>query len=131
VVILKSTDKLKRFVSEIEKTDIPTPVTDMESLTVRLPVHDMAYIQGLAKLSGITRNKIISNLVDISLRQVLETLSSENRETVDQFFHAYMSDYDPVEHSIQEHLRQVEDAEEEQEEKLQSQIDAHIESRGF
>lgn len=78
--------KLEMFLSEIKKTGTSESAGSVHSVTVRLPTSDFSSIEGLARFSGMARNKVIVNLLQVGIEQVLNGLDQETKNSV--FDHA-------------------------------------------
>jgi hypothetical protein len=74
--------KLEMFVSEIQKTGKSSFSGAVNAMTVRVPTCDFARIEALTSHSGMPRNTVICNLLEIALDQVFSELNLENSRAV-------------------------------------------------
>lgn len=78
----EASEKLEMFLSEIKKTGASESAGSVHSVTVRLPSGDFSSIEGLTRYSGMARNKVIVNLLQIGLERVLNGLDQETKTSI-------------------------------------------------
>lgn len=79
---------------EISKVDILMSLLQKEGksesfglvkgITCRLPVHQYATIEAFSRYSGMSKNKVISELLDVSLDIAVRNLARANRKAFNQ-----------------------------------------------
>jgi hypothetical protein len=74
--------KMQMFVAEVQKTGISEAVGVVHSVTVRVPSIPFATIEALARAGGMTRNKVIVNLLESAIQEMWSELSPEMHEIV-------------------------------------------------
>lgn len=74
--------KLEMFLAEIQKTGTSESVGSVHSVTVRLPSVEFATIEALCRTSGLARNKVIVNLIQVALDEMWRGVDPEMRDVV-------------------------------------------------
>lgn len=76
--------KLDMVVALLEKTGKSEASTSVHPISVRIPTFDYANIEAMAQHSGLSRNKIICQLLDLALSEVWTALDEENGEAINK-----------------------------------------------
>lgn len=74
--------KLEMFLAEIQKTGTSESVGSVHSVTVRLPSIEFATIEALCRTSGLARNKVIVNLIQVALDEMWQGVDPEMRDVI-------------------------------------------------
>jgi len=74
--------KLEMFLAEIQKTGTSESVGSVHSVTVRLPSVEFATIEALCRTSGLARNKVIVNLIQVALDEMWQGVDPEMRDVI-------------------------------------------------
>lgn len=74
--------KLEMFLAEIQKTGTSESYASVHSVTVRLPSIDFATIEALCRTSGLARNKVIVNLIQVGLDEMWNGVNPEMRDVI-------------------------------------------------
>lgn len=74
--------KLEMFLAEIQKTATSEAVGSVHSVTVRLPSVEFATIEALCRTSGLARNKVIVNLIQVALDEMWQGVDPEMRDVI-------------------------------------------------
>ena len=74
--------KLDMFLAEIQKTGTSEAIGSVHSVTVRLPSVEFATIEALCRTSGLARNKVIVNLIQVALDDMWQGVEPEMRDVI-------------------------------------------------
>ena len=74
--------KLEIFLAEIQKTGTSESFGSVHSVTVRLPSVEFATIEALCRTSGLARNKVIVNLIQVALDEMWQGVNPEMRDVI-------------------------------------------------
>lgn len=74
--------KLEMFLAEIQKTGTSESFGTVHSVTVRLPSIEFATIEALCRTSGLARNKVIVNLIQVALDEMWRGVDPETRDVI-------------------------------------------------
>lgn len=74
--------KLEMFLAEIQKTGTSESIGSVHSVTVRMPTIEFATIEALCRTSGMARNKVIVNLLQVALDQMWENVHPDMRDVI-------------------------------------------------
>lgn len=76
--------KLDVVLALLDKTGKTEAQTAVHALSVRLPAFDYANVEAMAQHSGLSRNKIICQLLDLALTEVWNALDEENGNAINK-----------------------------------------------
>lgn len=76
--------KLDMVLALLQKTGKSESQTAVQALSIRIPVFDYANIEAMAVHSGLSRNKIICQLIDLALTEVWRGLDDENSKAINE-----------------------------------------------
>lgn len=76
--------KLDMVLALIQKTGKSEAYTPVHAISVRIPTFDYANIEAMAQHSGLSRNKIICQLLDLALTEVWGGLDEENAQIINE-----------------------------------------------
>lgn len=74
--------KLAMFLTEVQKNGVSETSTSVHSVTVRMPSITFTTVEALARVSGMARNKVIVNLLDVAIDEMWKGLDAETRDVV-------------------------------------------------
>lgn len=74
--------KLQMFLGQIQSTASSESFGSVHSVTVRIPSVDFAAIEALSRTSGLARNKVIVNLIQVALEETWQALDPEIHDAV-------------------------------------------------
>lgn len=74
--------KLDLVLALLQKTGKSEGHTAVHALSVRIPTFDYANIEAMAQHSGLSRNKIVCQLLDLALSEVWKGLDEENGKAI-------------------------------------------------
>lgn len=74
--------KLEMFLAEIQKTGTSEGLGSIHSVTVRMPTIEFATIEALCRASGMPRNKVIVNLLQVALDEMWKGVDPEMRDVI-------------------------------------------------
>lgn len=75
--------KMEMVVGLLSKTASSETNTSVHALSVRIPTIQYAAIEAMAQYSGISRNKVICELLDLAITNVLQEMESEHAEGIE------------------------------------------------
>jgi hypothetical protein len=76
--------KLDLLLALLERTAKSEKHTSVHALSVRIPTFDYANIEAMAQHSGLSRNKIICQLLEFALSEVWKGLDEENGQAINK-----------------------------------------------
>lgn len=79
---MSEVSKLEMFLAEIQKTGTSESFGSVHSVTVRLPSVDFATIEALCRTSGLARNKVIVNLIQVALDEMWKGVDPEMHDVI-------------------------------------------------
>lgn len=74
--------KLDFFLSEVQKQGKSEAMGVVHTVSVRFPTHVLSTIDALARASGMSRNKVIVQLVDVGVDEMWRGVDPEFRDIV-------------------------------------------------
>jgi hypothetical protein len=69
--------KCDLFLAEINKTGKSDAMGAVHAVTVRIPSFEFARIEAIGRVTGLTRNKIIVNLIEIGIEDMREGIDPD------------------------------------------------------
>lgn len=76
---------LEQAIALFERTGGTESVGSVHALSIRVPTIEYATIEGLARHSGVSRNKVICQLLAVALDEVWQGMSEDNRAGVQAY----------------------------------------------
>lgn len=76
--------KLDLLLALLEKNGTSETMTSVHPISVRIPTFDYANIEAMAQHSGVSRNKIIVQLIEFALSEVWAGLNEENASAINK-----------------------------------------------
>ena len=79
---MNETTRLEMFLAEIQKTGTSETVTSVHSVTVRLGSIEFSTIEALCRTSGLARNKVIVNLIQVAIEEMWKGLDPDMHNVI-------------------------------------------------
>jgi hypothetical protein len=79
---------LRVLVSQLKKNGSRSDkTTSVQSLSLRIPTYDYATIEAIAQHSGVSRNKIVGQLIELALTEVFSALDDDTSSALNDLRH--------------------------------------------
>jgi hypothetical protein len=84
----QSPTPLRILVSQLQKNGSRSDkTTSVHALSLRIPTYDYATIEAIAQHSGVSRNKIVGQLIELALTEVFAALDNETSSALNDLRH--------------------------------------------